>query len=62
MNIDNYDSRKYPICAPLFGTRGADARRFVREFPSGAQAIEVDADHLMDESLTGMCRLAQAPV
>ena len=46
-----WDRRQHPICRPTRGERGAEARRFLREFIQGSKKIEIDADWSLDDVL-----------
>ena len=35
-----WDRRQHPICRPTKGERGAEARRFLKDFIQGAKAVE----------------------
>ena len=52
-NESTYDRRAFPICKPYGCERGAEYRRFAREFLAGAQSIDADDNFSIDEVLLG---------
>ena len=46
---NSWDRRQHPLCRPTRGERGAEARRFVREFIQGGKKLELDDQHTLDE-------------
>ena len=52
-NDATYDRRAFPICRPYDCSRGAEYRRFCREFLAGAQAVDADNDYTVEEVLLG---------
>ena len=53
-NDATYDRRAFPICRPYDCSRGAEYRRFSREFLAGAQSIDVDDNYSLDEVVLGL--------
>ena len=55
-NDATYDRRAFPTCKPYAGDRGAEYRRFSREFLAGAQSLDADDNYSIDEVLLGRVR------
>ena len=54
LNDATYDRRAFTICRPYDCSRGAEYRRFSREFLAGGQSIDADENFSADEVLLGL--------
>ena len=45
-----YDSRRFPVCRPTAGERGAECKRFQEDWLLRTQGIEADDDWMMEHA------------